>query len=357
MENRGLLFIPDISGFTKFINETEINHSRLILQELLEVLMNANDIDLQISEVEGDAILFYKFGEPPAIETLYAQVEKMFCSFHQSINAYDIAKYCQCKACRSAIGLTLKIITHYGEFTQYQVRQFQKLVGKDLIVAHQLLKNHIPSHEYWLVTSPLADKSRDHLPEKLRWEQQSFRTDSGDIDFYFSTLSTLKQNLPILEPANVDKNNLKQITSLTKVYNTDIITLFHASGDFRYRHKWRNGVQRVEEVNHFLPRVGMKCRCINENGETFVYSSSYHYNDSRIEFTEVEEKTDSTVAYVLEKIDDNHTRFTMEYYVKKDLATMLFPFSHKQEIESNFAESMENLRGLISEIRDDAFSV
>ena len=55
MENKGLLFIPDISGFTQFVNETEIDHSRLIIQELLEILINANEIGLEISEIEGDA--------------------------------------------------------------------------------------------------------------------------------------------------------------------------------------------------------------------------------------------------------------------------------------------------------------
>ena len=38
MENRGLLFIPDISGFSRFVNEVEIEHSRFIIQQLLEVL-------------------------------------------------------------------------------------------------------------------------------------------------------------------------------------------------------------------------------------------------------------------------------------------------------------------------------
>ena len=61
MENRGLLFIPDISGFTRFVNEVEIEHSRFIIQQLLETLIRANDSNLQISEIEGDAILFYKF--------------------------------------------------------------------------------------------------------------------------------------------------------------------------------------------------------------------------------------------------------------------------------------------------------
>src|SRR4029078_4839969 len=122
MENRGLLFIPDISGFTRFVNETEISHSRLIIQELLELLINANQIGLEVSEIEGDAVLFYKFGDAPDAKDIYVQVAKMFTEFHRQLSAYDRFKYCQCKACVAAINLTLKIITHYGEFTGYNVR-------------------------------------------------------------------------------------------------------------------------------------------------------------------------------------------------------------------------------------------
>ena len=95
MENKGLLFIPDISGFTRFINETEIEHSRLIIEELLETLINANQIGLEVSEIEGDAILFYKFGEPPNLQELYRQVQQMFCAFHKHLIAYDHRRYCQ----------------------------------------------------------------------------------------------------------------------------------------------------------------------------------------------------------------------------------------------------------------------
>src|SRR5215217_6474965 len=107
MENKGLLFIPDISGFTRFINETDIDHSRLIIQELLELLINANETGLEISEIEGDAILFYKFGAPPSLDALYKQVEKMFCAFHRHLAIYNNYRFCQCKACISAIHLTL----------------------------------------------------------------------------------------------------------------------------------------------------------------------------------------------------------------------------------------------------------
>ena len=98
MENKGLLFIPDISGFTRFINEIEIEHSRHIIQQLLEVLINANNIGLEISEIEGDAILVYKFGQPLELEAIYKQVEQMFCAFHRHINAYNNRKICQCRA-------------------------------------------------------------------------------------------------------------------------------------------------------------------------------------------------------------------------------------------------------------------
>ena len=68
MENKGLLFIPDISGFTRFVNESEIEHSRLIIQELLELLINANQLGMEVSEVEGDAILFLQVWELPRYE-------------------------------------------------------------------------------------------------------------------------------------------------------------------------------------------------------------------------------------------------------------------------------------------------
>ena len=52
MENKGLLFIPDISGFTRFVTDMEIEHSRHIIQELLEVLIDANELGLEIYRQE-----------------------------------------------------------------------------------------------------------------------------------------------------------------------------------------------------------------------------------------------------------------------------------------------------------------
>ena len=44
-----LFFIPDLGGFTKFIAETEIQHSQHIIQELLEILVDANTLGMKVS--------------------------------------------------------------------------------------------------------------------------------------------------------------------------------------------------------------------------------------------------------------------------------------------------------------------
>ncbi len=104
-----LIFIPDITGFSKFVNDTDIAHSQHIIEELLESLINANEIDMQVSEIEGDAILFYKEGELTPMSKLLAQVESMYAKFHTHLKMYEHTRICQCGACSSANNLKLYI--------------------------------------------------------------------------------------------------------------------------------------------------------------------------------------------------------------------------------------------------------
>ena len=142
------------------------------------------------------------------------------------------------------------------------------------------------------------------------------------------------------------------MVSVSKEYETDIITLFHASGDFHYRHRWREGVKQVEELNHFLPRVGMRCRCVLEGGEVITYSNSYDYASDRIEFTEAEEGRGSVTHYLLEAIEPQRSRLTIEYYQGgKALAEMIFRLTRKKTMEQDLVKSLEKLVPLVREIR------
>lgn len=353
MEHKGLLFIPDISGFTRFVSETEIEHSRLIIQELLELLINANQIGLDISEIEGDAILFYKFGAAPDLEALYRQVADMFCAFHRHLLAYEHRRFCQCKACQSAINLSLKVITHYGEFTGYTVKQFSKLIGKDVIVAHQLLKNDIDQHEYWLVTDSLLPGDPPAGPaEWMQWMRSAKQTESGAVGYHFTQLGPLKNEIPAEPSLRLELARKVKVLSFSEVYDTDIRTLFHATGDFHYRSRWQQDVKEVTELDHLLPRVGMRCRCLLENGQVILYSSSYSYHPDRIEFSETDEQRHSSVYYTLEKLDDRKTQLTIDYYLRNNMADRIgFRLWRQKKTEENYRHSLRLLASLVQEIR------
>ncbi len=348
---QGLVFIPDISGFTRFVNETEINHSRVIIQELLELLINANKIGLEVSEIEGDAILFYRYGDIPDVQELYQQVENMFREFHSYLAGYDTHRFCQCKACMSAVHLSLKVITHYGEFTEYNVKNFNKLIGKDIIVAHQLLKNDIEQHEYWLLTQNLTTgKHLVPLTNWMQWNHSIKKVDDGEIAFHYTQLSELREELPPIPQLHLEIEDKLKVASVSREYRTDIIKLFHATGDFNYRHRWQEGVRQVEEVSHFLPRVGMKCRKIMDNGNAVIYSSSYSFHPDRITFSETDEDRMNAMNFLIENTGAGKVRLTIDYYIKRSAWAKLFLASKREKISGMLQRSMQKLEPLLEEI-------
>lgn len=353
MENRGLLFIPDISGFTQFVNEVEIEHSRFIIQQLLETLIKANELGLEISEIEGDAILFYKFGEPQKLELLYKQVEKMFLAFHGYLIAYDHRKICQCKACISAIDLSLKIVTHYGEFSPLTVQRFNKLIGKDVIVAHQLLKNDIAQHEYWLVTKELLqDKEPALFTQWMVWDSSSKRTDNREIKFLYTQLGRLKDKIPHPSTAAEVANKIKML-SVSRDYEIDIKTLCYTMVHFEFRHLWYAGIKAIDEVEHFLPGVGSGHRHVLENGKVeMMYISGFIYDpEGKTIFSETNRRDKSTVYFIAEKTGEHTSRLTLEIYFQPSIIKQaLFNTLEKKKKEQELQQSLQRLDKVLQEM-------
>ena len=75
MTKNAILFMPDISGFTEFVHHTDINHSRHIISELLELLIDSNNMDLELAEIEGDALFLYKLVDSVDISVIENQIE------------------------------------------------------------------------------------------------------------------------------------------------------------------------------------------------------------------------------------------------------------------------------------------
>ncbi len=147
-----LIYFPDISGFTDFVNQTEITHSQLIVVDLLETIINTFSLPFSISEIEGDAILYYKYGNVPDVGKLVEESKNLFIKYHERLKHIIKNNHCSCGGCSNAYNLSLKFIVHYGIIHQIKVGNFNKLFGRDLIIAHRLLKNSLNKNEYILLT-------------------------------------------------------------------------------------------------------------------------------------------------------------------------------------------------------------
>ena len=65
MAESATILIPDISGYTEFLTQTELVHSSHIVNEMFEAILAGNEGgEFELSEVEGVALLLYHKGKP-----------------------------------------------------------------------------------------------------------------------------------------------------------------------------------------------------------------------------------------------------------------------------------------------------
>jgi uncharacterized protein YndB with AHSA1/START domain len=157
----GALVLADISGYSKFIAQTEVDHSWSILHELLDTMVRTLEGQMDVSQVEGDAILFISGLTTPEV---VGAIERTFIAFHRRLRDMQAVTTCPCGACASIGMLKLKFVAHHGTFSRQRLGTVEQLHGTDVIVAHRLLKNRVPSKEYLLVTDAVLAR----LPDDIR---------------------------------------------------------------------------------------------------------------------------------------------------------------------------------------------
>lgn len=192
-----LICIPDISGFTQFMSETDSELSSKVIPSLLNKIIYSNEIGLKVSEIEGDAVLFYKTGELPSLKTLIDQCIHFYKEFYNQLNI--LKKVYEETEGSSKIPRTLglKIILHNGlDIETVQIGKHIKLMGEDVIVAHKLLKNKVPKDEYLLISeSLLSQYNMKELDNKLYWGElkkgENVYEHIGEVNYTYVDLMPL----------------------------------------------------------------------------------------------------------------------------------------------------------------------
>jgi hypothetical protein len=176
------LVIIDISGYTTFITQRTVSllHAEQIITELMETVIDLAEHPLQVNKLEGDAALLYRECEQGDIgvgRDVFAQVNAFFPVFYQCLARQRQSRAnCSCEACTNIDNLALKAFVHTGEIAIKQVRQFEELAGDDVILVHRLLKNHVPTRDYILMSEEAragAELTTEHL-QSHREELEGF---------------------------------------------------------------------------------------------------------------------------------------------------------------------------------------
>lgn len=196
-----LICIPDISGFTEFMSDTEISLSSKVISSLLNKVIYANEIDLKVSEIEGDAVLFYSYGKLPDLNKLVDQCIHFYHQFYLQLNALFKKHHKHTESDNIPNMLGLKIILHYGkQVNSVAIGKNIKLMGEDVITAHRLLKNKVPLEEYILLSDSLLNEYENHdILENFKWgslhNKDTYYEHIGDISYKYIDLKPLRENL------------------------------------------------------------------------------------------------------------------------------------------------------------------
>ncbi len=152
------LVIIDISGYTNFITQRTVSllHAEQIITTLMETVIDLAEHPLMVNKLEGDAALLYREygqGDTAVAINVFEQVKAFFPAFYACLSQQRESRAnCSCEACTNIDQLALKAFVHAGEIAVKQVRQFEELAGEDVILIHRMLKNHVPSRDYVLMT-------------------------------------------------------------------------------------------------------------------------------------------------------------------------------------------------------------
>ncbi len=327
-----LIYIPDISGFTEFVNNTEIDHAQHIISELLEVIIDSNTLGMSISEVEGDAVLFYKQQVIPSVVDIVNQTEKTFIAFHAHLKKYRQERVCQCGACSSAANLSLKVIVHAGEIGFTKVKDSEKPFGPTLVDAHRLLKNTIDTREYLLMTDVLVKKDISTLAGYPWIEFKSGKNEyeTGSMNYTYTLLSPLHEKVkdpdPLPSPIQI-KNPVKSKILINK----PMYMVFELVNNLDFRLLWRKDVKELEYQKGRLNRVGTKHRCLFDNGFADFETIKNDFGEEALVYgerlTSVSMAKEISFYYILTK-QDNGTSVTIEghYQPNPIYGWLLIPF-------------------------------
>src|SRR5256886_7731692 len=117
MAQTGFLLIADITGYTMFLTRSELEHAQGILDALFKSIFAEIKAPIILSNLQGDAALTYLPDQNlPQRQFPLDAIERIYCSFSNTLGAMRLNTTCTCNACRNMNQLDLKFFLHHGAY-------------------------------------------------------------------------------------------------------------------------------------------------------------------------------------------------------------------------------------------------
>ena len=200
MAQQGFLVISDITGYSKYVNESELEHARDSLTQLLSLLIHHTKSPLILSKLEGDAVFSYApAGGFLQGQTLLDMIESTYASFRKALELMVINTTCTCNACRNLPNLDLKFFVHFGSYLTQKLGNFTELVGNDVNLVHRLAKNHIKEKTGFKAYAAFTQSVMDALgladfQNSLTPHRETF-ADVGEVQMYVHDMHKVWERL------------------------------------------------------------------------------------------------------------------------------------------------------------------
>jgi uncharacterized protein YndB with AHSA1/START domain len=135
--------IADISGYTGYLADVELDHAQDILADLVGAVVSALRPNFRLAKLEGDAAFTFATVDKIDGSMLLDTIERCYFGFRRRRRDVRQATSCECNACARIPDLDLKFVVHHGLAIIQKFAGRQELLGSDVIVVHRLLKNEV----------------------------------------------------------------------------------------------------------------------------------------------------------------------------------------------------------------------
>jgi uncharacterized protein YndB with AHSA1/START domain len=189
---RGVFVIADISGYTGYVVHSPLEQAEDVVADVTVTVSKHLSHVLRVNKLEGDAIFAYAPERGADASAILDAVEQCYFAFRSRLEGIERSTSCTCAACRKAAELNLKFVLHAGEYVSRRGAHGEELTGRDVIVAHRLLKNGVAEacglNGYAMVTEGFAGAfGLDTAALGMRPHVESY-SDVGELRVFVSDL-------------------------------------------------------------------------------------------------------------------------------------------------------------------------